>query len=318
MIANNRLQNKVAGSDFTLPVCCVLAVILWWWPQCELTLRCAMGLAVSLLTTYIIMETNARFHLIRIRSRLMACTWIVLSACLSFLHPLGEPLIAAAFLSVSYLILFRCYQQHRPEGWIYHAFLMLGIGSFCAPVMLVMALLYYVYLIGFLRSMTWRGLWAGLLGLFTPYWCFGAWCLLTGNTEIGLHRFELMTVIEMPSVKHLLALPFVWQASAGVVSLLAIISGLHFLHTNYDDKIRVRMMLYIYLVQTFLLLLFLPLQPACYPTTMGLLAASTAPLIAHYFALTSSWLSNTFFILSLLLLCGMATLNLWMPSFSIS
>ena len=72
------------------------------------------------------------------------------------------------------------------------------------------------------------------------------------------------------------------------------------------------MILYIYSVQTTLLILYLFLQPQEFQSTMALLVVSTCPLIAHFFALTKSRLSNTFFILSLLL-CGiMAYLNLWM------
>ena len=100
------------------------------------------------------------------------------------------------------------------------------------------------------------------------------------------------------------------QVSAGVVALLSIVGIVHYLRNNYDDKIRVRMLLYIYVSQTLLLTALLLLQPAHYQTTMALLVASASPLIAHYFALTRSWLSTAFFIISLLLTAGMATLNL--------
>ena len=112
-------------------------------------------------------------------------------------------------------------------------------------------------------------------------------------------------------------MPLVWQVSAGVVALLSIISIFHYLHTNYDDKIRVRMILYIYMTQTLLLMVFLVLQPAHYETTMALLVASASPLIAHYLALSRSIFCSIFFVLSLLLTVAMATLNLWMTSFSI-
>ena len=112
-------------------------------------------------------------------------------------------------------------------------------------------------------------------------------------------------------------LSFSEQVSATIVILLSIVSIMHYLRTNYDDKIRVRMILYIYMTQTLLMMAFLLLQPAHYKTTMALLVASASPLIAHYFALTGSILSNFFFVLSLLLTAGMAILNLWLTSFSI-
>ena len=314
---HNRLQNKIAGSVFTLPFCVVLAVAMWWLPERVFSVRCLLGLMLCLLTTYVVMETNAQQHIIRIRTRMMSCVWLILAASLSFMHPLGEPIIAAAFLCVSYYLLFRCYQKLRPQALAFHSFLMLSLGSFCAPVMLPMAIPFFFYLAIFLRSMTSKAFWAGILGLVVPYWCYAVWCFITKDMESFVVRLTDMAHFEMPSVEAITSMPLVWQVSAGVVALLSIISIMHYLRTNYDDKIRVRMILYIYVSQTLLLMAFLLLQPAHYETTMALLICSASPLIAHYFALTGNWLSTAFFILSILLTAGMATLNLWLTDLSL-
>ena len=314
---HNRLQNKIAGSVFTLPVCVVAAVLMWWLPQKEFSMLCLGGLVLCLLTTYVIMETNAQQHIIRIRTRMMSCVWLILAASLAFMHPVGEPIIAAAFLCASYYLLFLCYQRHRPQKFVFHAFLMLSLGSFCAPVMLPMAVLFFLYLAIFLRTLPRKAFWAGIIGLVVPYWCYAVWCFITNDMGSFVARLTDMAQLEMPTVEAITSMPFVWQVSAGVVALLSIVSIFHYLRTNYDDKIRVRMILYIYVSQTLLLMAFLLLQPAHYQTTMALLVASASPLIAHYFALTGSWLSTIFFLLSLLLTVGMATLNLWLTSFTL-
>ncbi|MBR6031025.1 MAG: hypothetical protein IKP36_03580 [Bacteroidaceae bacterium] len=323
----NRFQNKVAGSELTLPVCEAMAVALWWLPERAFSLRSVLGLVLCLLTTYIIMETNAQQHIIRIRTRMMSCVWLVLSICLPFMHPLGKPLCAAAFLCAAYMLLFRCYQRHRPQAYVFHAFLMLGIGSFFAPVMLPMAALFFLYLVVFLRSLTAKAFWAGILGLVAPYWCYAVWLFLGAwGMEQGAAGF-LWEGLEVPDYS-LAAFPFplapdltdsqmVKLSNVAVIVLLATVSIIHYLRTNYDDKIRVRMILYIYVVQTLVLMAFLLLQPAQYETTMALLICSASPLIAHFFALSSSILSNLFFVLSLLLTAALATLNLWTTSFSI-
>lgn len=315
---HNRLQNKVAGSVFTLPVCAVIATALWWLPQRTFSVRHILGLALCLLITYVIMETNARQHIIRIRTRMISCVWIVLATCLSFMHPLGEPIIAAAFLCIGYTELFRCYQQSWAQANVFHAFLMLGLDSFCTPVTLLMAVPFYLYLAILLRSLTWKTFWAGILGLIAPYWFYAFWCFMTKDMQSFVERITDMTQFELPSLEAIVSLPFVWQVSAAVIALLSIVSILHYLRTRYDDKIRVRMIIYIYVAQTLLLMVFLILQPAHYETTMALLVVSASPLIAHYFALTSSILSSIFFVLSLLLTAAMGVLNLWMPTFSIS
>ena len=317
MILKNRIQYNVASSEFTLPLCVILAAAMWWLPQQMFSVRCLLGLILCLLTTFVVMETNAQQHIIRIRTRMMSCVWLVLAASLSFMHPLGEPIVAAAFLCVSYLLLFRSYQRHRPQAIVFHAFLMLGIGSFCAPIMLAMAIPYFLYLAIFLRSLTRRAFWAGILGIIVPYWCYAVWCFVTGNLQSFLDRLTEMAQYENPTLEAITSMPFVWQVSAAVIILLSIVSIIHYLRTNYDDKIRVRMILYIYLSQTILLIAFLLLQPAHYQTTMALLVASASPLIAHYFSLTGSWFSTFFFFLSLVLIASVATLNLWLTSFTL-
>ena len=313
-----KFQSKVAGSELTLPICILVAIALWWLPEGTFSLLNILGLALCLLITYVIMGTNTQLHIIRIRTHLMACVWLLLAACFPFMQPIGEPLIAASCLCISYLLLFLCYQRLHPQAYVFHVFLMLSLGSLCAPVMLPMAVLFYLYLIIFLRSITWKAFWAGIVGLITPCWCYAVWSFLTNSMPDFIAHLSAMAQMQLPSIGQVKALPFAWQLSAGIVALSCIVSILHFLRTNYDDKIRVRMYLYIYITQTLVLLAFLPLQPAHYPTTMALILVSACPLIAHYFALTGSRLSNLFFLLSLLLTAGMAVLNLWMTSFSIS
>ena len=295
-----------------MPVCAVLATILWWWPQQAFTTSNIIGWALCALTTYICMETNGVQNIIRIRTRMMACVWLVLSSCLAFMHPFDTPAISAVCMALSYYLLFRCYQLYDSTAWVFHSFLFLGIGSLFTAIMLPMGLLYFIYLIGFLRSLTWRGFWAGVLGLAVPYLGWGAWCFLTDKTD-SLFYFITSHFMWYPiSWETLTNLSVNWMVSMGVVILLSLVGAFHYLQTKFNDKIRVRMILYIYTVQTILFILYLFLQPQEFQNTMALLVVSACPLIAQYFSLTRSWLSNAFFILSMLLCGTMAYFNLWM------
>jgi hypothetical protein len=131
-----------------------------------------------------------------------------------------------------------------------------------------------------------------------------------GYMEDFTTRMADMVNCEMPSLEAITSLPLVSKISAGIVALLSIVSILHYLNTNYDDKIRVRMILYIYVSQTLLLLALLVLQPALYQTTMALLVASASPLIAHYISLSKGIVNTIVFVVFLLLTTGMAALNL--------
>lgn len=296
-----------------MPVCVVLATILWWWPQQAFAPDSMLGWVLCALTTCICMETNAIQHVIRIRTRMMSCVWLMLASSMSFMHTWGAPAISAACLAISYYLLFRCYQLYDSTSWVYHSFLFLGLGSISSSLMLFMGILYYIYLICFLRSLTWRGFWAGILGMITPYWCLAIWYLATGRME-EIQEFLTSTMVWEPvSWQALASMPLTNTVTIGIVFLLSLAGLFHYMQTRYNDKIHVRMILYIYTSQTILLMAYLLLQPGQYENIMALLVVSSSPLIAHYFSLTDSWFSNMFFILSLLLCGTIAYFNLWMP-----
>lgn len=311
-----RIQNKVAGSELTLPICAVVTVALWWLPERTISLSNALGLVLCLLATYVIMETNNQLNIIRIRTRIMSCVWLVLAASLPFMHRFDSPLIATTLLCVAYPLLFRSYELRQAQTYVFHFFLLLSIGSIFAPIMLLMTVPFFLYLIFLLRSLTAKAFWAGILGLILPYLSYAIWLFLFSPqslaeaVDIICKSFAITFPPPLEEGSELRLTSFV------ILALLSILSIIHYLYTRYNDKIRVRMILYIYGWQTLLLLFCLVLWPSQYETSMALLVASAGPLIAHHIALSRNILGTAFFFLSLLLTAALATLNLWMTSFS--
>lgn len=314
---HDRLHNKIAASGLTLPVCLALATAMWWLPMGSADSGRLPGLALCMLAAYLNMETCSRWHLIRIRTRMMTSVWLILAASLPFMHPAGAPIVAAVCLCAACFMLFSTYQHHRPQASAFHALFMLALGSFWAPVMLPMAVAFFLYMAFFLRSLTQKSFCAGLLGLAVPYLFLGAGIILTKGTSLdGL----LPAPGDLPLCRlwaNPLQSPPFWLLpddaelfSAAVIALLALAGIVHYMHSRYDDKIRVRMMLYIYVVQSLLLIAFLLLQPQHYATTMALLVASAVPLIAHCLSLSRGIGGLVFFLLALLLTAAMAVQNL--------
>ena len=310
------LQTKIAQSQFLFPICNILAAILWWMPEWTFSVRALLGMAVCALATYIVMETNNRMLIIRIRTRIMASTWVLLAACLPFMHPIGNPIVAATILCASNFVLFRCYECPRPQADAFHTFLLLSLGSFFAPILLLMAIPTFLFLAINLRSLTRKAFWASVLGIVAPYWCYAFWSFATKDMQGFLHHLAGMFRYDMPSIEALLALPFPVQFSIAFILFLCLVSIFHFNHTIYDDRIRVRMYLFIYLWQTLLFIAFLLLQPAQYETTLALLLASATPLISRFFAVSRSTFCTILAVLSILLTAAMAALYQWNPSFS--
>ena len=316
----SRFQNRVAESNLTLPVCALLTTVLWcWWPNFMHDAflikhyELIIGWALCALTTYVLLETNNRNVLIRIRTRMVACSWLALVACMGFLHADIRSLGCAFCLSASHYLLFSCYQQVDAVNNTFHSFFFLGLGSLAFPPVLVLAVCYYGYLAGYLRSLCWRSFWAGIVGLLIPYWVWACWCLWGQDFSPFIQHF-------LPYFQFVVS--FVWTgyrdlsldelACWAFVTLLSMIGIIHYLRTSYNDKIRVRMIFNVLICQALLIQVAMVFFPIYFRPLVALYVVSSAPLVAHYFSLTTSKYTNAFFCLCLVMMvayCLWSTVN---------
>lgn len=97
-----RLQNKVAESRFALPVTAIYATLAWL----------AGGLAgngmyiqfaLFAASAFMMMMLNNHNSLIRIYSRMVSCTFLVLTAMAAFLFDRYEPFAVQMCMTVFYL-----------------------------------------------------------------------------------------------------------------------------------------------------------------------------------------------------------------------
>lgn len=319
---NNRFQNHVSESTVTLPLCMVIGALAWFWngnnQEFDYSHSAIISLALAAISTYIVIETSNVFALLRIRSSMIATVWVVCISLTPYIHTFSEAWIAVPALAGSYYVMFLTYQQHEPVIHVFHTFVLLGIASLAIPQLLVFVPLYYWYLLVFLRSLTWRGLWAGLVGLILPMCFVLGWSIVSDNYSLlwswteGLLNTDLFNAGNyawMLSYKEPEALGF------ALLTLTALISIVHYLRNYYNDKIRTRMFLYIYVMQTAITWLLVVAMPDMYSLLAPVLMLSASTMIAHFFALTGTIVSNLFFCLTLLLTLMLFTLNLGIWTF---
>ena len=317
-----RLQNHVSTSTLTLPVCGVLAALLWWAGLGgTFRLDNLWTLLLCLLVSYLLTETNNHYTLLRIRSRMVASCWLAMAGCAGLLlpHLPFQPMAAALCLASSYYMLFTTYQEHQPVGGAFHALLLLSVGSVFVPQLLYLVPFYLWHIVAFLRAMSFRVLWASFIGVLAPYWCWVAWYLVSvelmgQDCPSPFGHLSLLGRLQPFSVDNYTALSVQQVSVWGLTTVLALLGSVHYLSTSYNDKIKVRMLLYIYTFQTFVIWLLMLLQPQLSEVLMPVLMVSSCPLIAHYFALTHSIFTNLLFLLALLALGAQAYLTIWMPS----
>ena len=304
-----RIQNKIAESRYTLPMTAFYGVMIWllagllkeqWWVQ----------FGCFLLSVYVMMQLNNQNLLIRIYSRTVSSAFIVLSCIAVFLFPSMSVAVSQLCIISALLLTYRTYLDKESPGIIFYAFLCLSLASlvevrvlFYVPVFwLVMAMMVY--------SMSWRTFLASLIGILTPYWFCLAWYLyqLQGTAFVWPTHFDALTAIQ-PIDYTVLGLK--QTGLLGFLIVLGLIGSIHFVHTSYQDKIRVREIYYSFmLLATYAMALTL-LQPQLFDLTAPMLIITISPLIAHYFALTHSRFSNILFFIALGLALTMTALNLW-------
>ena len=286
MMGRRWLQNKVAESRLTLPVSVALFIVVRLFQGVGVSFAAAAAALLCLCTAAVMLETNVALQILRVRSRLGESLWLLLAAAMPFLYGQGAPAVSAFCLAAGMGLLLCCYQNRNAVLLVFHSFLFLGAGSLLSPVMIPLALLFYFCLAFLMRAFSWKGLWAGIVGLLTPYWCWVAWEACVGDVmRVADHVLALwLWVLDWDGLSLLPAVRLlpVWC----LLVFFGLTGIIHYMRKRYDDKIRTRMMLYVYVCVTVFLHVAFLLLPGQRMELLAMMAVSTSPLMAHYWAMT--------------------------------
>ena len=316
-----RLQNRISGSMFTLPVCAVITLLLWGFTLREgegiflsrlsFTVPHLVALVCVALIAYVLVEMNNVNMLIRVRSRLVSSVWLVSAAVVPLLHTYSHGLVAAVCLSVAYYQLFKTYQAPDSQLNAFHSALMLSAGSLFVPHLLFFLPFFLWHQTVFLRSVTLRSLGAVFLGLAMPFVVVAGYAMVSGDLSFLFRWAETLSLYYAVSSEAYQTLTLQQWASWAVISLWGWIGMVHYLSTSYRDRIQTRMLLYVFVCQFLAIETFVALQPQHLDDWMPLLMVTSAPLTAHFFALTGSRFTNALFLVALLSFCALGVLGFW-------
>lgn len=300
-----------------MPLCLVTGILAWFWDRQDLSFHYSTsslaGFLLFMLTTYIITETANTFTLLRIRSRMIASVWLAVIAIIPVLHDFSAGWVGAATMAGSYYTMFLSYQERDPVVDIFHTFVLLGCTILSVPELCILIPIYYWYMLVMLRCMSWRGLWAGVIGLLFPFSLVAGWCIVTDDYRFLLEQAEFLSNIHLFNSADYTCTVTVESLTCAFLGLLSFVGVIHFLRTYYNDKIRTRMFLYIYVTQTAVCWLVAAALPCRFEILLPLIVLNASTPIAHYFALTGSRLSNAFFCFTLLASVALLlhTFGLW-------
>ncbi len=287
-----RLQNRIAESRMALPVTLtylaafmVIQVLLGHdtWLQMAL-------LAVS---SVLMAELNNANALIRIYSRMVSCSFIVMTTAANFLLSSTNAGWAQMGLIVFFIFLLHAYQDGRATGWVFYAFATLSLASISFVHILYLVPLLWIVLATNIMALSPRTFLASLLGLMVPYWFIGAYAIVFQHLDWLSSHFAALAhpgnVFDLTVIDDHQALTFIF------LMILAALGSVHFLMFSYQDKIRTRMIYEMFITLSFCCLLMMLVFPTLFNGFMSLAIVVIAPLIGHFLALTHSRVSNIVF-----------------------
>ena len=294
-----------------LPITACYALVVWlvsgvaahdWWLQ----------LACFVVSSFLMVELNNVNALIRIYSRMVSCSFLVLYCCANMLFPSLREALMTTCMAAAYLVLFQSYQNKQAVGITFYTFLLISAASIAFVQVRFFLPLIWLLMSTNLLSLSWRTWSASLLGLAVPYWFWACWQLWTDDLALLVDHFTVLGNLQFPAnydAQNLNQwLTFVF------VSVLAIIGTIHYIRKSYLDKIRIRMFFGIFIWMDLLSAIFLVAQPQYYDAMLSMMLINTAPLAGHFLALPSTRITNAASIAIVAAALLLTAFNIWSTS----
>lgn len=303
-----RTQNRIAESRWALPICAAYTLLI-----CLISGLFSEGiwaqLALTAIATLLMVELNNRNSLIRIYSRMVSCSFLVMTMMTPHkIESIDGCIVSMCFVAF-YLALCNAYQDKKATGYVLWAFAAIGVASIVWIQILLFIPVLWVLTATNILAMSLRTFVTSILGVIMPYWFLSAYYIYIGDIMpivdhiATIANFEPLFIYKNCSINDFLPICF--------IILLAITGSIHFLRTSYKDKIRTRMIYEMFITMSVATIVLILLQPQHANIATHLLIISTAPLIGHFLALTSTKITNIASLAIMATALVITALNLW-------
>ena len=290
-------QKEIATNRFTLVIVSIFAAIVWviheFIAQDKeshhlFSLTLIGGFLLCALAVYLMAELNNRFALLRISSRMLSSSLVMLCAAASMLHHLSPSHLMLICAVASYFPMFASYQRPYATTRIFLEFLFVGLASYLFPQVLYLIPFYWIVQ-AMLRAMTFRSWVASLLGIITPYWFLVTYAYITNDLQLFTDHFNDIITVEMPSYS-MLSLK---QIMVGAFSLVFFLLGSwDFYQKKHLDKTRIRCNYYAVSLLGAVSFVWLLLQPQYFNLIIPFCLVHTSMLGGHFIALSYGKVQN--------------------------
>ena len=312
LIKRKRFQNRIAESRWSALGTGLMSLVIWMAAGL-MTLRFdyLVSFVCLAMTSVMMGQLNSVNALIRIYSRMIMCSFLVITCVATFLFADITTALETLCFAIFYIFLFHCYQDKNSPGFIYYAYLAIGLASvFWVQVLFFLPVLWIVTSTN-IMAMNFRNFVASLLGVLTPYWFLLAWYAYSYDIQsfadhfADIARFGSIADFSILSPHQLITLAF--------IILLAITGMIHYANTAHQDNIRTRMFYETFITIDVLTMAFIIIQPQQFAFLYGIMAINTAPLIGHFIALTHTKWTNAYFKVLLAIATAICAYNIFIP-----
>ena len=302
-----RFQNKISGSRFLLATVAVITVVLWFAAG-MLRIDTLLNLAITAVTAYFLVELDTRNSIIRIYSRMITSSFLILTT-MTGAFVFDSYVFTALLWTFFFNFLFSSYQDKNAAGRVFYAFLFLGLSSIlCIHTLFFLPVLWFCMQSN-IMSMGKRTLAASVIGFLLPYWFMGGYLLFTGDVSFFVTHFSKITSFGIPLALNTLddnaLTSFILLASLSIIGII------HYIRNSNKDKIRTRMFCETIIATNLFTILFILLQPYLFINLLPVLVVTTSILISHFIVLTSTRLTNISVIFIIAIVTAATIYNLW-------
>jgi hypothetical protein len=313
-MAVRRVQNRIAESRLTLPVTAFLGFGIWllcgliqhqWWIQ----------FVCYALSTYLMVEFSRSNALIRVYSRTVSASFIILSGVTCYLFPSMEGAITLLCLTSSLFTLFKTFQDPEAVGWIFYTFLLIGLVSLLKVHVFWLVPLYWLVMAVCISSLSWRTFIASLIGLVLPYFYLMAIVIFRYTGDLRPFTDHFLPLQDLLFPYDYTQVPLSHGLTYAFLILLTLTGVIHFLRTSYKDKIRTRQFYYAFMLIDLVVFILIAVQPQHFELLIQLAIIVTSPLIAHFITLTQTRFTNIAFLVILVTALALTGFHLWISSF---
>ena len=265
-----------------------------------------LNFALLFVSVMMMVELNNSNALIRIYSRMVSCSFLVMTTMSLFLFQTVDVAVVQITFIAFLLLMLRSYQEPNATGLTFYAFCALGITSIVFPQILLFLPPLWIVMATYIQNFSPRTFLSSIIGVIAPYWFVTAWLIYTGKYAwLGTH---FISILQFGTPFYLVDVKLQEWLTFALVLLCAIIGSIHFLMYSYQDRIRIRLIYEMFIVLDGLTMFFALIQPQHFDCLLGMAIVLTAPIIGHWLALTSSKLSN---IVSMLLAAAVFALTIY-------